>query len=155
LQFASVSEIQKEKVMAKILFKATGKVEHVDPNTAHLFVVSGAAEYVVEAPKPVEARWFLFKEELSDLPNSGTSVSLAFKCGGCKSTSHFYPNVNLGAKKIVEVVHPHCTHRVPCPLEIANDYVVAGGGTPLPTYENYDAAVNKAQAEALARPKAF
>ncbi len=136
--------------MAKILFKATGKVEHVDPNTAHLFVVSGAAEYVVEAPKPVEVKWFLFNAQVGD---SQGSANLGFKCGACKSTTYFMPDVDLGAKKIVEVARPHCAHRVPCPLDIADAYVAAGGGQPLPKYELDGPAVNKEQAEKLSRPR--
>jgi hypothetical protein len=83
---------------------------------------SGLWEAVVEAPKPSETRWFLGKEELSE------QHYLGFKCEFCRETSSYYPDVNLGAEKIVQVVRPHCTHRTPCPLEIANGYVVAGGG---------------------------
>jgi hypothetical protein len=138
--------------MAKILFKATGKVEHVEANTAHLFVASGAAEYVMDPPAKIEVRWSLYKEELG---NTGNSSSLVFVCGHCKSTTYFIPDVNLGAKKIVEVVHPHCVHKTPCPMEIADAYVTAGGGQPLPKYELDGPAVNKEQAEAFSRPRTF
>jgi len=91
---------------------------------------SGLWESVPETPKPVEVKWFLFTEKIGDSHNLN-SASLGFKCGACRSTYHFLPDVNLGVAKIIEAARPHCAHRTPCPLEIANAYVVAGGGTPI------------------------
>ena len=75
---------------------------------------SGLWEAVVEAPKPSETRWFLGKEELSE------QHYLGFKCEFCRETSSYYPDVNLGAEKIVQVVRPHCTHRYSTSFELGN-----------------------------------
>jgi hypothetical protein len=138
----------------KVRILETGEVTHAPNQMAALMIKSRLWEEVVDPPAPVEVQWFVFKEQFGNTQGL-ISHSLGFKCGACKSTSYFIPDVNLGAKKIVEVVRPHCIHRTPCPLETANDYVVTGGGTPMTKYELDCVEVNRKQAEELSRPRTF
>jgi hypothetical protein len=114
--------------MAKIIFTATGKVEHVEANMAHLFVASGAARYVPDAPKPVEEstpKW-----RLTQAP-TGTDYALTFTCPDCKTVSNFFPPVDWGAERIgVVLLKGLCVHKLPIPEKMLADYIKAGGGTP-------------------------
>jgi hypothetical protein len=123
----------------KVRICFTGEIKHVpvDSATASLLRL-GIIEEVKEPLKPVEVRWFLYKSE-----GNISEHALAFKCGGqlpghecgCDSTSYFVPDVNLGAAKIAELVRPFCAHATPCPMELINQYIWAGGGTPIPKWD--------------------
>jgi len=129
---------------------ATGAAMHVPTGQmTDAMIASGIWERVVVPSKPVEVKWFLFKELENGLH------SLGFNCGWCKSTSYFAPDVNLGAEKLLGLLRPHCSHRTTCPAELINSYLAAGGGQPIPKYELNGAAENKEQAESLSRPRKF
>ena len=138
----------------KVRILETGEVTHALNQMAALMIKLRIWEEVIDPPAPVQAKWFLFTEQLGDGANLN-SANLGFKCGACNSVFYFIPDVNLSVAKIIEAARPHCVHRTPCPPELAEAYVAAGGGQPLPKYEFDCKAVNAAQAASLANPKTF
>jgi len=127
-----------------------GLILHVPYNEhSQGMINSGLWEVAPEPTKPVEVKWFLFKEVENGLH------SLGFACGWCKSTSFFAPDVNLSVEKLLGLLRPHCSHRTMCPEDLINSYLAAGGGKPIPKYELNGAAENKEQAEALSRPRSL
>jgi hypothetical protein len=127
----------------------TGEILHkpFGPETQNM-IDSGFWECLPDAPKPVQPpRWFLFKGPLTE------EYALAFQCPSCKATTIFTPQ--QPTLEAVAKVHAYCAHAVPVPNDVAEQYVLSGGGLILPPTEwpGDGPAVNKAQAIELAKPR--